>query len=346
MPSAPTRMGSCLPVLRRRLQSHQQPPTGTDAEPTNRARLGNPPRPLAPDEGADVTPNSKFCETSPVKRKRRTNAELDLIDAAIITALATESPATVRAVFYRCVSAGAVEKTEKSYNLVGRRLLKLRRNRRVPYAAITDGTRLILKPSSWRDLDEMLDDAASNYRRALWHDQPCEVIVLSEKDAISGVVYPVTARYDVELGIVRGYSSETFTHSIAETVLSHHRADKQTFIYQLGDHDPSGVDAWRSFQERVRAFAPHADVNFQRLAVLPEQIEQYDLSTRPTKGTDSRAGSFAGGSVDVDALPPSLLRQIVETAIVQHLDPEALRRTQLHQASDRGLLQSFARNVQ
>ncbi len=38
----------------------------------------------------------------------------------------------------------------------------------------------------------MLDDAAASYRRALWHGQDVEVMVLSEKDAISGVVYPVT----------------------------------------------------------------------------------------------------------------------------------------------------------
>lgn len=150
--------------------------------------------------------------TCPVNgRQRRTNAELDTVDEAIITSLATEKPATVRAVYYRVVSAGAVAKTEAGYDLVGRQLLKLRRAGRVPYSWITDGTRLVLKPDSWSRLDEMLADAAVGYRRALWHDQAVEVIVLSEKDAISGVIYPVTAKYDVELGIARGYSSETFT---------------------------------------------------------------------------------------------------------------------------------------
>jgi hypothetical protein len=280
--------------------------------------------------------------TSPVKRRRRTVAELDAVDRAIITAVSTENPVTVRGVYYRVVSAGAVEKTERGYDLVGRQLLKLRRDGRVPYSWITDGTRLILKPNSWTRLDEMLDDAAASYRRALWHDQDSEVIVLSEKDAISGVIYPVTARYDVELGIARGYSSETFTHSIAETINDNDRVGKTTFVYQLGDHDPSGVDAWRSFQERVRGFVPHADVEFERLAVNPEQIALYGLPTRPTKTTDSRAKRFVGGSVEVDAIPPTELRSIVEAAIVEHIDPDQLRLTRIAEDSERDILHRMA----
>lgn len=280
--------------------------------------------------------------TSPVKRHRRTVAELDAVDQAIITAVSTENPVTVRGVYYRVVSAGAVEKTERGYDLVGRQLLKLRRDGRVPYSWITDGTRLILKPDSWTRLDEMLDDAAASYRRALWHDQDAEVIVLSEKDAISGVVYPVTAKYDVELGIARGYSSETFTHSIAETISYNARIGKTTFVYQLGDHDPSGVDAWRSFQERVRGFVPHADVVFERLAVYPAQIDWYSLPTRPTKTTDSRAKGFVGGSVEVDAIPPTELRSIVEAAIVQHIDQDQLQLTRIAEDSERDILHRMA----
>ena len=36
----------------------------------------------------------------------------------------------------------------------------------------------------------MLDAASRSYRRALWDDQDDAVIILSEKDAISGVVAP------------------------------------------------------------------------------------------------------------------------------------------------------------
>ncbi len=276
---------------------------------------------------------------STVKRRRRTSAELGDVDAAIFAAVRDEHPVSLRGVYYRVVSTGAVEKTEAGYRLIGRQLLKLRRAGVVPYDWITDGTRLMRKPDSWSDVDTMLEDAAASYRRALWHDQAVEVLILSEKDAISGVVYPVTARWDVELGIVRGYSSETFAYSIAESIAA---TPKTTFVYQLGDHDPSGVDAWRSFEERVRGFRLGGIAMFERLAVTPEQIDTFGLPTRPTKATDTRARGFDGESVEVDAIPASALRRIVENAIVQHIDPHALRLTRAVERSERDLLRGIA----
>ncbi len=291
---------------------------------------------------ADTT-GSGLYRSSPLQRRRRpTSTELAALDAAVILAVSTETPTTVRSVFYRVVSAGAVDKTEKGYGAVQRRLLHLRRSGVVPYSSITDGSRLRLKPDSWDDADQALADLASSYRRALWNDQDAEVILISEKDAISGVVYPVTAEFDVELCITRGYSSETFTHSIAQTVRQNNSYGKTTFVYQLGDHDPSGVDAWRSFGERVRAFAAGAAVQFERIAVTPEQIVRWDLLTRPTKASDSRAAKFAGESVEVDAIPASTLRATVRAAIEQHIDPAVLALTRAVEASERNGLEALA----
>ena len=86
----------------------------------------------------------------------------------------------------------AVPKTEAGYRTVGRQLLKLRRARVTPYSYITDGTRWISKPDSWTDVDQMLEDARSSYRKALWRDQDVEVHVFTEKDAVSRVISPVT----------------------------------------------------------------------------------------------------------------------------------------------------------
>ena len=74
----------------------------------------------------------------------------------------------------------------------------------------------------------MLEDAAASYRRALWRDQAAEVQIYSEKDAISGVVLPVTRRWDVPLGIVRGYSSETFAWSVAQSIFDAAARGKDT----------------------------------------------------------------------------------------------------------------------
>jgi hypothetical protein len=59
--------------------------------------------------------------TSGLKRSRRTNAELHELDLAICQVCAEDHPLTVRGVFYRVMSAGAVEKTEKAYAAVQRK---------------------------------------------------------------------------------------------------------------------------------------------------------------------------------------------------------------------------------
>lgn len=273
---------------------------------------------------------------STVKRKRRTVSELDVIDDAILAAVAQESPVTLRGVYYRVVSSGAVDKTEDGYRLVGRQVLKLRRSGRLPYHHITDGTRWVVKPTTWNTADAMLDAAAASYRRALWLDQGVEVHVFTEKDAISGVLTPVTDAWDVPLGVLRGYASETFCYSMAQAILA---ANKPVFVYQLGDHDPSGIGAWKDFQGKVTAFIKDSHrfshAIFERIAVTPAQIDEYELPTRPTKKSDSRSKSFEGESVEVDAIPPTILRRLTKAAITQHINPEAYRLHQVAEQSER-----------
>ena len=285
-----------------------------------------------------------------VSRHRRTNAELADIDEAIVYAVRDEHPVSLRGVYYRVVSAGAVDKTELGYKLVGRELLKLRRAGVVPYSWITDGTRLIRKPDSWDSLDEMLEDAAESYRRALWHSQDIVVMMFTEKDAISGILFPITKKWDVELGVLRGYASETFCYGVAEEIIEANALGKAVYLCQFGDHDPSGVNAWRNFEEKVTAFVVEkqraAVASFERLAVLPRQIAEYGLPTRPTKKSDSRARGFVGESVEVDAIPANELRRICEGAITQHIDEEQQRLVRVAEESERELLRRLSGGFQ
>ncbi len=172
----------------------------------------------------------------------------------------------------------------------------------IPYEWITDGTRWITKPDSFTGIDQMLNDAAASYRRSLWHDQAVDVHIFTEKDAISGVILPVTEAWDVPLGVLRGYSSESFAHAVSTALYNAiWRGKEHVYVYQLGDHDPSGLDAWRAFTSTVRGFldprfqgGSEPFVHFERLAVTEAQIVLYDLPTRPTKRSDTRARSFTG----------------------------------------------------
>jgi hypothetical protein len=269
-------------------------------------------------------------------RYRRTKAELADINAAIYEIAEAEEPVTVRGLFYRVMSLGLVPKTEQGYSVVQRQALKMRRASELPYGWITDGSRIRLKPRTFSNAQAALENTAKMYRRALWIDQGVHVEVWTEKDAIRGVISPVTIEYDVPLMISRGFSSETFLYETAEDI---NDEGNPAVIYQLGDHDPSGVAAWDDIQRKLRDFVDdRIDVTFERIAVTREQITELALPTRPTKQSDTRAARFEGESVEVDAIPSSTLRELVTDAIERWIDPHELRMTRVAEASERQIL--------
>jgi hypothetical protein len=283
------------------------------------------------------------------KRHRSTKTQLAEIDDAIYDIAEAEKPITVRGLFYRVMSRGLVAKTDRAdkgsgipsgYGIVQREVLKMRRRGDLPYGWITDGTRYQLKPRTWSNAQAALDNTAKMYRRALWAEQDCHIELWVEKAAIEGVVYPVTDEFDVPMLPARGFASETFLYETAEDI----NDDRRTaFIYQLGDHDPSGVCAWKVIERRLQEFVDNdIQLTFERIAVTPEQITQLNLPTRSTKQTDSRAAGFEGDSVEVDAIPSSMLRRLVRDAIERHIDQEALRFTRIAEDSERNVLMRIA----
>ena len=227
--------------------------------------------------------------------------------------LAENVPMTVRQVFYQLVSRGAIAKTETEYNqTVVRLLTDMRVSGEIPFSAIADNTRWMRKPRSYSSLEAAIRLTAETYRRATWDNQPVYVEVWLEKDALAGVVLEETGPWDVPLMVTRGYASVSYLYAAAETI---RECGKPAYLYYLGDHDPSGVDIPRNVEARLRQFAPEADIHFQRLAVTPAQITEWNLPTRPTKATDTRAKNFTGESVEVDAIPPAQLRSLVRNAI-------------------------------
>jgi hypothetical protein len=191
--------------------------------------------------------------------------------------------------------------------------------------------------------DAALAETAKLYRKSLWTDADAYCEVWLEKDALSGVVYPVTDLYDVPLMVARGYASLSFLHGAAEYI---DRLDVPVYIYHLGDFDPSGVNAGEKIEQTLRELAPRAAIYFKRLAVLPEQIAAWDLPSRPTKASDSRARSFdSAESVELDAIEPGQLRHLVEIAINDHLPQEQLRVLQVAEQSERATLHDMIKNL-
>jgi hypothetical protein len=294
------------------------------------------------DTNTTTTSPSPVYSPSPIKlrRARRTKLAMASIRTAIRDILENDHPQTVRQVFYALTVRGAIAKAEIEYKqTVVRLLVEMREAGEIPFEWLADNTRWMRKPSSFTGIEACLNSTSNFYRRDLWAAMPAYVEVWCEKDALAGVLMEETEVYDVPLMTARGYSSLTFVHSAAMTIRA---KGKPAYIYHFGDLDPSGVDAARDIEAKLRRYAPDAEVHFERPAVTREQVEQWDLPTRPTKQTDSRAKKFVGTSVELDAIPARKLRELVRECIELHVDQRQLEVLKVAEASEREFLKMVA----
>lgn len=253
-----------------------------------------------------------------------------------------QPPMTVRQMFYRMSTSGYVEKTENGYRRVQRCLLEMRRADAIPYSWIADNTRWIRRPTSYGSMSEALENWQRNYRRDIWDYQDSHVEIWLEKDALSGVLYDITGEYGVPMPVTRGYSSETFLYDAADILKA---IEKPIYIYHFGDFDPSGRDAARDIADKLRGFG--AVFEFIEAAVTERQVIEMQLPTRPTKQTDTRAGAWlASGqeSVELDAIPPNILRRMVRSIIEGHIDPVELAYVRKVEAEERARIGEIARH--
>jgi len=270
-----------------------------------------------------------------IKRQRATKAEVETRREALLDIIDDGKPMTVRQVFYQATVRGLVEKAESGYGKVQNDLTLMRRDGVLPYDWLADNTRWQRKPQTFDSVEQALRETAAFYRKSLWTDADSYVEIWLEKDALSGVILPITSMYDVPLMVARGYASLSFLYNAADYI---NTLTVPTYIYHLGDFDPSGVNAGEKIEETLREMAPDAEIYFERLAVTEEQIDAWNLPTRPTKKSDTRSKSFGDISVELDAIEPNRLRQIVQEAIEQHLPQEQYAVLKAAEESERKII--------
>lgn len=279
----------------------------------------------------------RFAGNSKYKRN-----ETELLEKAIFDVFAEERPRlTVRRLYYALEVRGVVPKTENGYRKVQYALVRMRKSGALPYNWIADNTRWQKKPVTYNDLRSALDLWHQAYRRDLWRNQKDYVEIWIEKDALAGVVYEITANYDVPLMVTRGFSSLTFIHDAADYLET---IDKQIYIYHFGDLDPSGVSASQQVEKGLKERCNN--VHFEMAAVTAAQVEKYQLATRPNKKKDSRAKRWKYPySCELDALPTPILRQMVEDCISRHIDPWQYERIKRIETLERETLSGMLENL-
>ena len=280
-----------------------------------------------------------------IKRTRRTKAEIEELREALHEIVAHYEPITVRGVFYQAATRGLVPKTDnEGYRPIQRELLKMRRKGAIPWGWITDGSRTVFRRSHYGNLESYAKVVAHNYRRDYWYDSDEYVELWLEKEALSGVILPtVVEEYGLGLYVTKGQPSVTYLYEAAEQIVSDGRP---THIYVLSDHDPGGLRIFDRIRRELRDFVDgQVDLYVRRIAVEPWQIERYDLPTRPGKRKDPNAAEFVekygDACVELDAISPPLLRQLVAKHIESHMAPDQLRALKLVEEEEREGLRSI-----
>jgi hypothetical protein len=289
-------------------------------------------------------------EACPIKRNRRSKAEIEQVKAGIVAVLKADHPMTVRQVFYQLVVRNVVEKTEEQYQgTVIRLLTDMRMDGAIPFAWIVDESRPRVVNRTYDTIADAARDTAKFYRRSALRECSDHIEIWSEKAALASIIRDAADDYDVPVIVTKGMPSITQLYGSACEIARAWRAGKPTYIYQFGDHDPSGVLIPKTIQARLDQMCERLHCvppDIERVALTRKQIAEHRLPTRPTKREGNRhAHKFEGDSVELDALPASSLRSMVHEVIKRHISVQELEALRAAEESERDLLEAWADGV-
>lgn len=266
---------------------------------------------------------------SPIKRNRRTKQDLeDLLTAVSQVVSEYSKPITIRHLYYRLVGLGVIEKTQAQYNQLCSHLSKWRRDGLVHWGHFADNTRWRYGGTRYSRMQDALANMQAHYRRDLWQDQDVYVEVWCEKDAITSILTDIVDSFSIPVFSCRGFTSLSSLYNSAELFRDQIGSrGKDVVILYVGDHDPSGVMIDASAEKTLRDEFDVA-VDFRRVAVTKDQIEQFSLPTRPAKKSDKRSIGWDGGCVEIDAMRPDDLERIIWDELISMIDPNAWKMQQ------------------
>ena len=271
------------------------------------------------------------------KRIRRTRREVEeLFQGVVEICDEYEESISIRHLYYRCCAVGLIEKTEKEYNSLRAFLTKWRRSRLIPYGWFIDGTRTYYGRRAFNSLGEYARVAAQGYRLNLWRNSGYYVEIWTEKDAVASAVSAIAEEWNLRTFPCRGDASMS---SLAMAASGFNQARDQgqyPVILYFGDYDPTGLAIPDTIERNLKS-DHDCPVMLYRLAVNEEQIDLYDLSSRPPKG--SARGYQVERAVDIDAMHPSVIRELLQDQVEALIDPDEVARMKEIEASERETLE-------
>lgn len=285
-------------------------------------------------------------QARPIKRIRRTNAQIEQLEDQIFEVLASDQPQSVRHVFYRMTNprlAEPVEKSDRGYRQVQDRIVKMRRAGIIPYEWITDATRRGYHVQTFRNAAEALRTWQGYYRGELWANAGVYVEVWCESRSIAGVIEGTCQELAVSLYPAGGFASLTLAHQAAKYINdATFDGELEANVIYLGDYDPAGVLIDKAVDVELRKhLSPEVDLRFRRLAITPEQIKAMDLPTKPRKRGERRALHIQE-TVEAEAMPAGIMRTLLRDTIEAFLPEGAIEATRAAEDSERAQISWLA----
>lgn len=252
---------------------------------------------------------------------------------------------TLRQLYYQLVAAAVIPNNNQAYTQLTNLITNARYAGLVDWDAIEDNLRKPKLPSTFADLEELLLAAHQSYKLNWWDDMDTYVELYTEKDALSSILGPLAREHRIPFQVNRGYASASSMFEASQRFLAHD--DKELVILYLGDHDPSGLDMVRDIEKRLEEFG--VEVKVEHIALTWEQIERYNPPPNPAKITDSRASNYiekyGESSWEVDALPPDVMMELVNSSILQYCDDDIKSEVEKREEKDLEKLDRFRRKL-
>jgi hypothetical protein len=268
---------------------------------------------------------SEHFDTGFKKGRGMAQRSLDLIRAMYEAAKAAQ-PITGRGIGYKLFTAGLIPSMAQNEMQRVYRLLKLAREQGdIPWEWIVDETRSLERASTWNDPDEYAECVARSYRRDFWNQQPLRCEVWSEKGTVRGVLEPVLDQFAVGFRVMHGFSGATTVHDVAED-----DDGRELIALYVGDFDPSGL--FMSEEDLPKRLSKYDGDHVELRRIAPTREHVHGLPSFPAtdKRKDPRYRWFRANYGDrcweLDAMDPNDLRDCVEQAIEDLIEPVAWER--------------------
>jgi len=253
-------------------------------------------------------------------------------------------PLTLRQIFYIIVSLenSPMQNTKQDYARLCRLLSKARYSGEIPFEFIQDRTRYT------SNLPIPLEEILYYYYPKAWEHQPYYIEVILEKEGLRTFFRKILRPFYVPVTPTRGFDSLSDVMEIAKRI--HHYKNRRRLIFIFSDFDPSGESIFQDFEFRLKKCLVMLgeeptyynekekkieipNLYVEKVALTLEQIEKYNLPPKFVKPKDPRATRFIDKYgektvVEMDAMPPDTLKEIILEKVIPYLNLNEVERTQ------------------